>query len=206
VVLARTLPDWCGERPLADVAGRFLLVSVLLSLIGSALHAATGLRTALEAAPVFAAGLLLLHPTMGHVCARLATASVLAFIAFGVVAVAFDPLRPYIIKNLDPDVDTAFFNIFWAFLLVPFMARNVRLPDSPFDRHLGNLSFSLYLSHFAVIRILRDLMGGLEGPAIKGLAFLISLLVCVLIYVLLDRPFERLRSAATGRARLAPAT
>ena len=108
-------------------------------------------------------------------------------------------MRPYIIKGLDPDIDTQLFNIFWAFMLVPFVARNVRAPDTPFDRHLGNLSFPLYLSHYAVIRILGDLEGGLSGPADKILVIVVALAISILIYVVIDRPLERMRSIATGR-------
>lgn len=85
-----------------------------------------------------------------------------------------------------------------AALSLPVIARNVRRTSTPLDRTLGDLAYPLYLFHW-MPRECYYALGGPSRPAWQAVALLILNFTCAfggawMIYKMVDRPFDRLRS------------
>ncbi len=83
-------------------------------------------------------------------------------------------------------------------LSLPVIARNVRRVSTPLDRTLGDLAYPLYLSHW-MPRECYYALGGPSRPAWQAVALLILNFACAfvgawVIYKVVDRPLDRLRS------------
>jgi peptidoglycan/LPS O-acetylase OafA/YrhL len=82
------------------------------------------------------------------------------------------------------------FAVVWGLLLLPFIAFNVRQRSSRTDRHLGNLSYVIYLVHFPVTRVVSEMLGRGMTPPEKLVYFVLVMALSLLLYFLLDAPFE----------------
>lgn len=124
---------------------------------------------------------------------RMALFSAGAFGLAGLVAVATPAFKPYVIYGSGSTFADNNFAIVWGLILLPFIAFNVRQRSSLRDRHLGNLSYVVYLVHFPMKRIAGDLLGReLDVP--EKLLFLAAVMaLSLLLYFLLDAPFETWR-------------
>lgn len=92
-----------------------------------------------------------------------------------------------------------------ALLLVPFIAYNVNQRSGGFDMHLGNMSYPFYLIHYPVLAAIGALVGtGDEDLAMrifaKGTVLIVVIAVTALIYVLADRPIEKMRRGFVKRS------
>ena len=146
--------------------------------------------TVLLYSPAFAAGAAVwfLHWKPGGLTAA---ASVSAFVAVCCALVLFPGGHSLLVKEsgLDHDPwwhDAVFLVV--ALILLPFIAWNVHQRSSSVDRHLGNLSFPLYLLHFPIIAELSFHLH--DGRVAKLAALLLSSVAALVIYVLVDRPIE----------------
>ena len=77
----------------------------------------------------------------------------------------------------------------WALTLTPFVAWNVRQHSTGFDRALGDLSYSLYLTHYPLVAAIGTLTGGFSSMQKVGMVILIAT-VALAFYGLIDRPIE----------------
>jgi len=165
-------------------------------LFGMALAWAFGLvlgshevETALLYLPLFLGGAVMYMCDL-RAGGRLAALSVAAFVLAAFAAAAIPALNPYVIYGSGSSYADKNFALLWGLLLLPFIAFNVRQPSGPRDRHLGNLSYVLYLLHFPMTRVARELLGRDMSDPEKLIFFAAVMGFSLLIYFLIDAPFE----------------
>ncbi|MCI5048023.1 MAG: acyltransferase [Aquisalinus sp.] len=163
-----------------------------------------GIWTVLSYLPLFAAGMILARleylPTT-----RTALLSGLAFLAVGVLATLLPFTEDYLLKDAVTPFPEDWFGMFWALTLLPFIAWNVQQESPQLDRHLGNISYTLYLVHWPVILISQSFLPAQMGHMWKVIAILVSFTLATLIYALCDMPLERLRRQIIRRLQVKPA-
>jgi peptidoglycan/LPS O-acetylase OafA/YrhL len=97
------------------------------------------------------------------------------------------------------------FAFFWALLLVPFVAFNVRQKSGGLDRHLGNLSYSVYLIHFPLRNLGQELLGrGYSDPE-KLLLIALTMVASVVVCVVIDMRCEAWRRRVVRAMEARPA-
>lgn len=117
---------------------------------------------------------------------RTAMASVVAFFCIGGLILAFEWSRPLLMKTGGEPFDVDLFGMAWTAILLPWFAYNVRQPSDYLDRHLGNASYSLYITHWPVIVLCGDMS--------KPITLMIIIAVCAVFYVAVDVPAEKARA------------
>lgn len=194
---------WLAMSSLSSAPARWCFAALLIlgSAAGWLLSWSMGIELVLAYLPLFVAGAAIhLHGLRAG--GRAAALSVAAFALVGLAFCAITPLRPYLLYGMDNPVQNDLFAFLWPCLLLPFVAYNVRCPSDALDRHLGNLSYSLYLLHYPVIVILRDIVGRDFTDLEKLLLLCLMPVVAFVFYLAIDRRCERLRRDVI--ARLAP--
>jgi peptidoglycan/LPS O-acetylase OafA/YrhL len=87
-----------------------------------------------------------------------------------------------------------------TFLLIPIALSSVRQPSSKFDRFLGNLAYPLYLFHIIPVYLYFYYRDQFDLP--KSVLLLLCWVACgtgaLIIYWVIDRPFEILRKRLTS--------
>jgi peptidoglycan/LPS O-acetylase OafA/YrhL len=156
-----------------------MAVSLAIGVAGCWLDATHGVTTVAKYLPAFVLGSL----TQVHAwrpTEREAYWSLAAFVEISALTV----LTPFL-KKITPDpFDRDIYAFFWMLPLLPYVARSLTIKSTPLDRHLGNLSYPLYLVHFPVMAVL-----SLPHPVEAAL----SIGVATVLYVTLDRPIDALR-------------
>lgn len=172
---------------------RVLLATLILAVAGWWLDTRFGITTVAKYLPAFALGAVTLV-TDWKPSARAAHVSLAMFVLFTGLTAA----TPFLTKlDVDP-FDNDIWGFLWMLPLLPYVAHSLTLRSSRLDRHLGNLSFPLYLVHFTTVGVVLNWLGAnLEA---KALAVALSCLVALAIYWLLDRPIDRMRVAVTEPA------
>ena len=161
---------------------------VLTTLTGSALLESQ-VVTALAYAPAFACGAAI-WLARWFPRGRLALASVAGFLVLLFGLAALPALRWLVVGSMMPWWhDLAAMLV--CLVLVPFVAWNVNQPSSARDRDLGNLSYPFYLVHFPLVAGFAGLTG--HTPVDKLLAFAATCTATLLLYVVIDRPLEKVR-------------
>lgn len=163
----------------------------LATLCGWAFFMWSGVVTALQYLPAFVLGALAQQQAWKP-SDRLALGSLAAFGAVSALAC----LTPFIDKEAADPFDRDVFAFLWMLPLLPYVVASLRVKSSQFDRHVGNVSYPLYLVHFPLIVILTPLVGKL-GAA--GLA----IAVAVALYAAVDRPLDAWRVRLTERQPVA---
>jgi peptidoglycan/LPS O-acetylase OafA/YrhL len=150
-----------------------------------------GVVTVFRFLPIFAAGLLT-YRTDWRPSERTAGLSVIAFAG----ACALAALTPFIDKTSPDPFNHEIFAMLWAAPLLPYVARSLHVRGAKMDRHLGNISYPLYLVHAPVISVL--LSHGGNRP--EGVA--LACIVAVALYMIVDRPVDALRVRLTEAGRI----
>ncbi|RMH46913.1 MAG: acyltransferase [Alphaproteobacteria bacterium] len=164
-----------------------------LTVLGWALDFGAGLRLAIAYLPLFLAGMAI-HQLGLRASGRMAALSAGAFVLAGVIAWAVPALHPFVIWGSGDFALDRLFAMGWALILLPFVAWNVRQDSPAIDRHLGNLSYALYLVHYPAIQIGRQLLGrDFTDPEKLAFLLLLAPLGAILFYLAVDRPAEALR-------------
>lgn len=180
------------RAPVAAFAG-----SLVMMALGFWLHHQLGIATVATYLPAFVLGILTYsrswRPSQGHALISLA-----GFGAFCVLTY----FTPFFSKRVPDPFDQDIWALIWMLPLLPYAAHSLTIKSSRMDRHFGNLSYPLYLVHFAVIRMAMDHLG--ESLPVKLAATLASFGVAILIYVVIDRPVDRVRVRVTEGVREAP--
>lgn len=171
-----------------------LLVAVAVAfwVFGLVLGGRYDVQTALIYLPLFLSGAAL-HLFDLRADGRMALLSMCTFLIVGVAAVLLPVFRPYVIYGSGSTFADNNFAIVWGLLLLPFVAYNVRRASNRTDRHLGNLSYVLYLVHFPMTGIASALLGRAMTTWEKPVYFVAVFAVSLLIYFLIDAPFETWR-------------
>lgn len=203
LLLPLLLPLLAGAR---TPGRRTALAAAALALTaaGWVLQQALGLVTVLAFLPPFLAGMAIwLRQDAGArtPSGRAAALSVAAFLGIGLAVVALPELRPLMLRSVPGPIHEDLFGLGWTLALLPFLAWNLAQPGRGLDRHLGNISFPLYIVHWPVIALLRPWLTALpEHPVAGRLALLAAVaLVTLAAYLAIDRPAERLRAAVISR-------
>jgi peptidoglycan/LPS O-acetylase OafA/YrhL len=174
-----------------------LLAGTIFATIAGILLGKGGLITALAFAPAFAVGIWL-QLSQWQPSRRLALFSLAVFLISLMVYVKAVPVSVQYAVKLDVRHFSAG-TLLVSLLAVPFVAWNVHMRSSRFDRWLGDLSFPFYLLHFPVIWGLGHLMG--DTLVMKVAALVCAIALTILLNRIVDRPFEawRRRILADGR-------
>lgn len=165
---------------------RTLAASIVVMAIGWQLDAQFAVLTLAKFLPAFVLGALT-HLQRYKPSRRTANMSLLLFLAVTAATAA----TPVFWKTLPDPIDRDVYGLFWMLPLLPYVAHSLTIRSTPMDRHFGNLSFPLYLVHPALVFLVAQ--ASLEGVPGKALVVAASLVVSVLIYVLIDRPIDKLR-------------
>jgi peptidoglycan/LPS O-acetylase OafA/YrhL len=162
--------------------------------LGCWLGAHYGLITVLKYLPAFAFGSM----TYAKAWKPSLKASHLSLLAFAAMTV-FTAFTPFLDKRKLAPFDEDIWSFFWMLPLLPYVARSLTVRSTKLDRHLGNLSYPLYLTHFATIAVLHTRFG--DAATVKLLAIGLSCVVALCAYVLLDRPIDHWRVQLTERTK-----
>jgi len=169
---------------------RGLLITTALALpLGWGLVFGLKIWTALQYLPLFVAGLLIWRQDW-RPGPRLACLSLGVFLAAGVALYLWPPTRGLVVDQMMPKRLWHMGAMAWALTLIPFVAWNVRQTTGRSDRVLGDLSYSLYLTHYPVIAAIQALSHGDFGIEIKLLCVLLSAIVALAFWYVIDRPIE----------------
>jgi len=79
--------------------------------------------------------------------------------------------------------------------LLPYVAHSLTIRSSKLDRHFGNLSYPLYLVHFATIAVITGAFG--HGMPVKLGAIALACVLTLALYVIVDRRVDRWRVRVT---------
>jgi peptidoglycan/LPS O-acetylase OafA/YrhL len=175
-------------------APRAALVACLaLSALGCWLDAAFQITTVAKFLPAFALGSLT-YAKDWKPSRRAAGLSVAAFFAFSLLTMA----TPFFLStDVDP-FDHDIWALMWMTPLLPYVAHSLTIRSTRRDRHFGNLSYPLYLVHYATIALITSALG--HGLLIKALAAAMACAIALALYWLVDRPVDRIRVRVTEGA------
>jgi len=82
-----------------------------------------------------------------------------------------------------------------AYLFIPFAIYTVNQLSSKLDRSLGDLAYAVYLFHWIPVTVVFNACPYLGSPARYVLTLVVVLVGSVAIFVLFDKPMEKLRHA-----------
>ncbi len=149
-----------------------------------------GIVTVAAYAPAFAVGAAIWR--FRWVPSRsVATLSAAAFVGAALVMAVVPALQTFLLKT-ESQWWRDMVHLAWCLLLTPFVAWNVHQPSGALDRHLGNLSFPVYLLHPQIIALTIIAVGGATMVA-KLVALGVTVVASILLYVAVDRPIDRWR-------------
>lgn len=151
-----------------------------------------GIETVFFYLPIFLAGVALyrFNINTGH---HVAMAAVCAFCLVGIAAAVTPSLHNFVIRGSGNTLNDKLFALFWVLPLLPFIAFNVQQRSGRIDRHLGNISYTIYLVHFPLTWMPAILFGRSMTDPEKLIYILVVLAFSLAIYLLLELRFESWR-------------
>ena len=161
----------------------------LLAVAGWYLETRFHIHTVAKYLPVFALGVMT-YVARWTPSERAANLSLAAFVAM----TALTAMTPFMFKVAKP-FDEDIWCFIWLLPLLPYAMRSLTVRSSRLDRHLGNLSFPIYLAHYPVIAIANEMFG--VSMAVKMASVAAAIAVAFVLYWLVDRPIDRLRLRLT---------
>jgi peptidoglycan/LPS O-acetylase OafA/YrhL len=178
-------------------SGAAVLIAIAIGAAGCWLAQTYDILTVAKYLPAFVLGSLTIEKawTPGRGTAGL------SLLAFG-AATLLTAFTPFLRKTGAQPFDADIYAFFWMLPLLPYVAHSLTLRSSRLDRHLGNLSFPLYLVHVPLILFARAHFG--DSETVKLLAAGAACVVALLLYVVVDRPIDRMRVWLTERPLGAP--
>ncbi len=188
----------------------YLAVVVVLALLGCALFLVSGGYPETPRVWVFGgfflAGALLWKSTW-HPSRTTTTISISILLCLVVIAFLIPEFKHFVWRR-GGDVNLSFdprwhwgglFQLVCALLAVPFIARNVRVPSTTWDRMLGNWAYPLYLFHWIPREVYYNYLDWSKPVWFVGLLFAanigFALLGSFAILHWIDRPIDKKRTA-----------
>jgi peptidoglycan/LPS O-acetylase OafA/YrhL len=159
-------------------------------------HRSGGIVTAFQYLPCFALGALT-YRLDWRPSERVAVASLGAFAAF----TALTCFTPFMDARQTQPFNHDLYGFLWMLPLIPYVARSLAVKSGKLDRHLGNLSYPLYLVHYTLIHAAVVHFG--NHPLIKAAAAVLAAVTALAIYWWVDRPVDRWRVRTTERPAVA---
>lgn len=166
-----------------------LLLALLGSLVGWGLSAWLEVETVFKYLPAFLTGVVIYRQGI-HAGPRTATLSLIAFMAMTVLLFLLPATKSGIIKTGVDSINEDLVAMIWAVPLLPYVVASIRKKSDQFDRMVGDFSYPLYLAHWPVISFC------LQNGTGKPLAAALGISISLLLFFLIDRPFERIRRRA----------
>lgn len=210
--IATTEGDLIGVSWSLDMELQFYLLLPILALLPSvpllvaslvvapfALWASLdlGVATVLVYLPVFVLGMITWQRRWRPTTA-IGLGSLLVWLAITAILFLL-PLTRGLLDKAGPNlIDQDLFAFLWVLPILPYVATSLTLRSGQVDRHIGNLSYPLYLVHEPIVLAIVPL----GGMAMKLVAVALAAAATLSLYLLFDRPLERLRSrlAFSGRS------
>jgi len=181
---------------LGAAPGWVMAASLLLAVGGWWLDVHYQITTVAKYLPAFLMGSLTCIKSWKP-SARMAHISLGLFAAFTALTAA----TPFFSKKTPDPFDQDIWDFLWMIPLLPYVAHSLTIKSSKLDRDFGNLSYPLYLVHYATITVMMKTFG--SGLAIKAAAVSLACILAVALYLLFDRPMDRIRVRVTEGAKAA---
>lgn len=208
--VASMSPPWpLGVEWSLDIEAQFYLVlpfiamlrpawwwAIPATLLGWIIHAQLQINSVLVYLPAFAAGIWLYNGRKAPLAFGPGLAA-LALAAFVAACLAIPALRVQLDSTMPNNIEQDAFAMIWAASFLPYIALSLRKPSSKLDRHLGNLSYPLYLIHVPILLAI-----GINSFGDKLTGVVAGLLASITLYVVADMPIERLRYRVLGSSRV----
>lgn len=170
-----------------------LWATVPATIFGWILVYYTGIQNVFMYLPAFGGGIWL-YSRRDQPIAVSDKISLIAFAALTLVLVGVPSLRPLLLRTEPNWLDQDIFAMLWAAPLVFYVGHSLRRKSTRFDRHLGNLSFPVYLLHEPIIRLISP------ASMMDKLVTLAAVMTAsIAIYVIIDIPIERFRHGLLKR-------
>jgi peptidoglycan/LPS O-acetylase OafA/YrhL len=170
--------------------GLLLLGSAGLTVLGWYASLAFGIAPLLAYLPPFVIGSLIylldIRPSR-----QAAALSICVFVGFGLAVAILPQTRGLIDTTFEEPFNDEWFGMIWASLLVPFVAFNVRRKSNSLDRHMGDLSYSVYLLHNPLYVVITAVVGA--SFTLKLILLAMTIPVSLIPYLLIDQPLARRR-------------
>lgn len=167
------------------------LSSIAIAVLAWIIHDEIRAVTVLLYAPAFIAGSIAAS-TRWKPSEHVALGSLAAFALLSVPIMLSGLGNKLVPDSVNADVVA----LFWMAPLTPYLISSVNVRSSVVDRHLGNFTYVIYLVHFAVLQLLVP-----HNAITKLYAVSIAFAVAIFLYVVVDRPLDRLRIALTESGR-----
>lgn len=186
------------RAPSPRVAGLGLFgISILLLPIGWMAQLQSGLWTVFSYLPSFLIGVWI-YQSGWKPSKKTAYLSAACFVFIGITVWAWADARPLLMKDTPSPFHEDWFGMAWTAILAPFYAYNVQQRSSHLDRHYGNLSYALYITHWPTIAIF-SLFSEPFGSWDKPVALIIVAVVGVTFYRIVEVPSEMFRASIVSR-------
>lgn len=126
--------------------------------------------------------------------------SLAAFLAFTVLLAVAPMTRDQLDNSVPHQIHHDLFAFVWMLPVIPYVFASIAIPSGKVDRHMGNLSYSLYLVHFPIILLIQKALPW--GMPAKGLAVCLSAVAALALYWLVDQRVDPMRQQFFERRRM----
>lgn len=166
------------------------VLSLIITLAGWLVLSPLGIVSLAQYLPAFMLGLLT-HTRIFRPTRRTALISLLIFSCITIALSVFSLTSVMLDKTKPNIIDHDIFGFFWMLAILPYVAHSLTLKSGKIDRHLGNLSYPLYLVHFPLLSWAFHTWG--DGAEVKLLGCGVSAVAALALYALFDRPVDSIR-------------
>lgn len=160
---------------------------LVTTLIGWLLAYYLGILNVLMYMPAFWLGIMLYKQRSKPIIVKPATSAALFFVVT-VLLFIVPATRGLLFKSMPDYINKDIFAMFWGAPLMMYIGHSLREASTGIDRHLGNLSYPLYLIHEPIINFLHS-----NGLWNKFSVILVVAVLSLIFYIAVDRPLEKWR-------------